>query len=91
MTFDEFKDALEALASLKKNELIEAGVFAPHDLESWSRFRADPLGWFLRADREAARGVWLATEYHAHCGPSHANPMAAHEINVIQLPTKAMR
>lgn len=55
MTLPEFHNLLRVLHGIDLSEVEFLG-------DRWPKFRDDPVRFFLRADDEAARGIWEAME-----------------------------
>ena len=60
MTFERFHNALRVLRSIDRHEFNDAG-YALTERE-WTQFRDDPYGFFVRANRELAGGIWQIIE-----------------------------
>ena len=60
MNLDEFKEMARLLAMIDIEHAQSTGVIAVGDLPEWNTFRADPLGYLLRADEPRSRALWDA-------------------------------
>ena len=60
--FDAFHNRLRIMTSIDFDELVDAGVIEDDDEAEWDAFRKDPYRWFILADDDKARELWLLIE-----------------------------
>src|SRR5438552_3451741 len=95
MNFREFHTALRVLATLNRQDLVDADAIDQGDAVAWDAFNADPLLWILRADERRAGALWQAMQRRASVLPLPPHTidtdLTPADANIVQLSPRRIR